>query len=181
APDVVAQHAPMVVRLGLRLHGAEGRDLDDLAPVEHVDDLEPAPDQARAPEELADLLRRRVGGDIEILRSQAEQRVANTAADDVGLEARLVQGLAGALGGARHGGARQAEVRAAIATRMRSHLGRLWRRPAQDAADQLADHSNRCRIGQPRSRAMAASLASGLVATGRLTCSSRARSLIESL
>jgi hypothetical protein len=48
-------------------------------------------DQAAAGENLLYLLRRRAGGNVEILRHLAQQQVANTAADDKSLEAGVLQ------------------------------------------------------------------------------------------
>jgi hypothetical protein len=61
--------------------GAEGRDLDDLAAEDHVREAEAPADQAQVAEQRLDLLGRRVGGDVEILRMAADQQVAHGAAD----------------------------------------------------------------------------------------------------
>jgi hypothetical protein len=58
-----------------------------------VHDLEAAADDEGAPEQALDLLRRGVGGDVEVLRLHAQQQVAHRAADDKGLEAGFLQGL----------------------------------------------------------------------------------------
>jgi hypothetical protein len=79
---------------------AEGGDLQRFGTDHHMHDLEAAADDAGAAEGVADLLRRRVGGDIEILRLLADQQVAHGAADHVGLEAFFLKGFAGAPGGA---------------------------------------------------------------------------------
>src|SRR5690606_21564248 len=125
APDVVAQHAAAGVHdvrlvgqlllgsllialdllggVGIQV-GAEGRDLDHFvfatAAVDHVHDAKTPPDDEGAAKQGFDLLGRGVGGHIEILGAQAQQQVAHGAADDVGLEAGILQGLdhlAGAL------------------------------------------------------------------------------------
>ena len=57
----------------------------------HVHQAEAPADDERAAEERLDLLRARVGGDVEVLRLDAEQQVAHRAADDVGVEAGLAQ------------------------------------------------------------------------------------------
>ena len=115
-PDVVAQDAALgvddvalvdeVLARGLLVaahllgvgggeHRAEGRDLDHFreAPVlaaateDDVDDPEAPADDEGAPEQRLHLLGRGVGGDVEVLRAQADEQVAHRAADDVGLVA----------------------------------------------------------------------------------------------
>ena len=54
-------------------------------------EAEPPADDERAPEQRLDLLRRRVGGDVEVLGLDAEQQVADGAADDERLEAFVLQ------------------------------------------------------------------------------------------
>ncbi len=106
AEDVVAQqHARFGVRgtafegllvlaVGLEIRAvmtAEGRHLDHLASRAHVHDLEAPSDDPRAAEDVADLLGRGVGRDVEVLGLVAEQQVAHAAADEVCLEAGLAQ------------------------------------------------------------------------------------------
>ena len=71
--------------------GAEGRHLDHLvvaaAAEHHVHDAKAPADDEGAPEQRLHLLGRGVGGDVEVLRPQADQQVAHRAADDVGLVA----------------------------------------------------------------------------------------------
>jgi hypothetical protein len=54
-------------------------------------DDEAAADQPAGPEQRLDLLRMRVGRDVEILGRDAGQNVADAAADQVGLEAGIAQ------------------------------------------------------------------------------------------
>src|SRR6266568_1842004 len=93
AVDVVPKHPPVLVgfRRGAR---AKGRDLHRLLAEHDVHQLEAPADQARAPEELVHFLRGCVGGGVEVLRFQAEQKVAHRAADHVGLVAVALQHLA---------------------------------------------------------------------------------------
>ena len=116
APDVVAQHATAGIHrmlhalerapagllvavhlLGCRSIqiGAEGRHLDHLmlapAPVHHVHDAEPAPDDEGATEQALHLLGRGRGGHIEILGLESQNQVTHRAADDIGLETRLLE------------------------------------------------------------------------------------------
>ncbi|MCY1406870.1 hypothetical protein D9M71_221500 [compost metagenome] len=102
AVDVVAEDASglvarrlaaVAVLVVLRMVGAEGGDLDDLAAEMHMHQLEAAADHPRIAEFGADLLGRGAGGHVEILRRDAEQRVAHAAADDVGQVAGLLQAL----------------------------------------------------------------------------------------
>jgi hypothetical protein len=71
---------------------AESGHFDGFRAHADVHDLEAAADDPRTAEAAADLLRRGVGGDVEILRRQSGQQVANRTADDVGLVAILLQG-----------------------------------------------------------------------------------------
>jgi hypothetical protein len=50
----------------------------------------------RAAEAAAHLLRRGIGGDVEVLGRHAGEQVAHRAADDIGLVAILLQGFDGA-------------------------------------------------------------------------------------
>jgi hypothetical protein len=69
--------------------GAEGGDLDDLpAAEEDVREPEAPPDQPRVAEDLLHLVRVRAGRDVEVLRADTEQEVADAAAHEV----RLVTG-----------------------------------------------------------------------------------------
>jgi hypothetical protein len=174
---------------------AEGGHLDDfvLAPAaeDHVHDAKAPADDEGAAEVLLHLLGRGVGGDVEILRPQADQQVAHGAADDVGL-------IAGVLQRAHHADGvfiQQGGVDAVFGHR---HLDTLAERDggqrrrrggrhggvfalAEKAFDEFLDHSKSLRMGQPRSDAMRASAGPGLVATGSLTRSSSGRSFVESL
>jgi len=157
--------------------GAEGGDFDDFvfaAPaVDHVDDAKAPPDDEGAAEQALDLLGRGVGGHVEVFGAQADQQVAHGAADDVGLEAGVLQGRADLDGALVH----QAGVNAVV-------LGGTWglaRVFAQDLVYQSLDHENSRRMRQPRSKATASRAELGLVATGSLAKSSKGRSLGESL
>ncbi|OIQ81402.1 hypothetical protein GALL_368360 [mine drainage metagenome] len=195
APDVVAQHATagvdrvqlagQLARVALVAvdrggalrvgRGAEGRHLDDFAAEHHVHDSKAPPDQQRAPEQRLDLLGRGVGGDVEILGLEPEQQVTHRAADDVGLEAGLLQRAHD--GQRRIGQPRGVDLMLGVrdfdALAQRGLL-------AEQAGDEFADHGKRFRTVQPRWRASSASRGSGLTATGWLTCSSSGWSLIES-
>gem|GEM_PF-5173865 len=94
AEVVVAQDAAMLVLRRVGAAGAaEGRHFQQLLAEHHVHDLEAAADDEGAAEQFFHLLRRGVGGDVEILRFHAQQQVAHGAADDEGLEAGFLQGL----------------------------------------------------------------------------------------
>ena len=56
-------------------------------------DTEAAPDQPGPAEHGFDLFRRRIGGDVEVLRRKTEQHVADTAADEEGFEACVGEAL----------------------------------------------------------------------------------------
>ena len=118
APDVVAQHAAggvdhmfllgslvsaglldacgLVGRRSVEV-GTEGRDLDDLmlaaAAEDHVHEAESPANNEGAPEERLHLLRRSVGGDVEVFRPQPDEQVAYRTANDVGLVAAVLQCL----------------------------------------------------------------------------------------
>ncbi len=96
AVDVVAhQHAvlDLAVTAAVVDVGAEGRDLDDLAAEHHVRQAEAAADQPAVAEQLFDLLRRGIGGHVEILGPPPYQQVADGAADQVGTEPGLAQAV----------------------------------------------------------------------------------------
>lgn len=59
----------------------------------HVRQAEAPADQAAVAEQLAHLLRRGVGGDVEVFRLFAEQQIAHAAADQIGFVAGLVQAV----------------------------------------------------------------------------------------
>ena len=80
-----------VVLVDRRVRGAERRDLDDLVAEAHVREMEAPADQPAVAEQLLDLVRMRVGRDVEILRVQAEQQVAHGAADQKGLVAGFLE------------------------------------------------------------------------------------------
>jgi hypothetical protein len=71
---------------------AEGGHFQQVLAEHHVHDLEALADDEGAPEQALDLLRRGVGGDVEVLRLHAQQQVAHRAADDKRLEAGFLQG-----------------------------------------------------------------------------------------
>ncbi len=102
APDVVA-HDPPIDDVAIAVAGlaraAEGGHLDDLAAEHHVRQTEPAADQAAVAEQLAHLLRSRVGGDVEVLGLAPEQQVAHRPADQQRAEAGFVQSVEHAQGG----------------------------------------------------------------------------------
>ncbi len=206
-PDVVAQHAAAGVdHVGLaaefllrRLLVAadlvgrgrveqrtEGRDLDHLVLAataeDHMHDAEAPADDERAAEQRLHLLRRRIGGDVEVLRTQTQQQVAHRAADHVG----LVPGLLQRADDAHRRFVEQTLVdavfgRADLHALAERHRGLAGGRLAEQPVDELLDHAKSLRMGQPRAVAMRSSAGAGLVATGWLTRSSSARSLVESL
>ncbi|MNV70258.1 hypothetical protein D3C71_1632110 [compost metagenome] len=71
----------------------EGGNLDDFRPEHHVRQAETAAHQAAVTEQLAHLLRRGVGGDVEIFRFFAQQQVTYTAADQISFEAGFIQAV----------------------------------------------------------------------------------------
>ena len=81
----------LVGRVVARLRRAERRHLDRFGSGVDVDEPEPAPDDEGAAEQRLHLLGPCVGGDVEVLRLDAEQEVAHRAADDEGLESGVVQ------------------------------------------------------------------------------------------
>jgi hypothetical protein len=92
AVDVVGQQAAVLVgRVRGVLRRAERRHFEDVGADVDVHQAEAAADDVGAAEERLDLLRRRVGRDVEVLGREAEHEVAHGAADHERLEARLVQ------------------------------------------------------------------------------------------
>jgi hypothetical protein len=91
---VIAQDTAMLVlRRIVAAVAAEGGHFQQLLAEHHVHDLEAAADDEGAAEQFFHLLRRGVGGDIEIFRLHAQQQVAHGAADDEGFETGFLQGL----------------------------------------------------------------------------------------
>ena len=227
APDVIAQDAAGRVdrvfhagqlgfagffvarhRLGRRVVevSAEGRDLDHLmlapAPVHHVHDAKTPPDDEGAPEQALDLLRRGVGGHVEVFGREAHQQVAHRAADDVGLKAAFLQG-------AHHVGGAFVDFRRVNAVVAGGHfltLAKFWffgaaargfiKQVFDEFFDQLLVRFKACTsagltlpphvfqrssMRQLRSLAICRSRSSGLVATGCVTFSIKARSFMESV
>ncbi len=82
-PPPAAAHRP-----ARRARRPKRRHLDDLAPEEHVRQTEAPADQAAVAEQPLHLLGQRIGGDVEILRLDADQQVAHAAADQKCHEAR---------------------------------------------------------------------------------------------
>ena len=70
---------------------AERRDLDGLGAEADVREPEPPADDPAVLEQPLDLVRVRVGADVEVLRPAAEQQVADAAADEVGDVVVLVE------------------------------------------------------------------------------------------
>jgi len=95
AEHVVAQHAAVLVLLGgVGVGGAEGGGLHRFPPEHHVHQAEAPADDDGAPEQGLHLFGARVGGDVEVLRRDAEQQVAHRAAHHVGGVARIAQHVA---------------------------------------------------------------------------------------
>jgi len=165
AVRVVREHAAVLVGQPVDVHQrAEGGDLDRLLPEHHVHQPEAAADDDGAAEVRLDLLRRGVGGDVEVLRRDVEQQVAHGAADDVRAEAGLLQRFAHPQCRSRH----QLRIDVVFGRLDALGLTRPLRLAAReqvldfrdDAPDHSAARSKSCSVGQPRSRAMAASRAS---------------------
>src|SRR5204863_5196513 len=57
----------------------------------HMNQTEPPPNDARAPENTAYLFRRSIGCHVEILRFQAKQQITDRPANDISGEAFLLQ------------------------------------------------------------------------------------------
>ena len=215
APDVVAQHptagidrvfhagqfaaaGAFVARNlfggGVVHVGAKRRHLDHLvfasAPEHHVHDAKTPTDDEGAPEQALDLLRRRVGGDIEVFRTQADQQVAHRAAHDVSLETRGLERMHDIGRAFVH----QLRIDAVFGSgdllafaefRLGATYGLFLagRSPAEQLVDEVFDHEvlgNRSSMRHPLRSAIARSSGSGLVATGVSACSSKGRSLVES-
>ncbi len=154
------------------------------ATVDHVHDAKAPANDEGAAEQALDLLGRGAGGHVEVFRAQAQQQVAHGAPHEVGLEAGLLEGV-------HHVQRTLVDQTAVDAVHRHRHVFAFAKGVgaarggavglAQQPVDEFLDHSNRFNMRQPRSRAMAWSRASGLVATGSCTFSSSGRSLMESL
>ncbi len=100
AVDVVTQqHA--FIRLGRHMFAGidlmvvtpEGGHFDHVTTKDDVGQAEATANQAAVAEQCLDLLRRRIGGDVEILWRLPEQQIPDAAADQVGVIASLVQAI----------------------------------------------------------------------------------------
>ena len=131
---VVAQNPAVLVLLrGAGVGAAERRHLHRIGAEHHVHQAKAPADDEGAPEERADLLRARVGGDVEVLRRDAEEQVAHRASHDIGREAGLAQGRA-------HLGCRQADRGAGEAVAFARQPLHVLRRQPEHAPDELLDH-----------------------------------------
>ncbi len=70
---------------------AEGGDLDVLGAEEDVHEAKAPSDEPRVAEQVAHLLRMRIGGDVEIFGTPAEHQIAHAAPDQIGELAGLDQ------------------------------------------------------------------------------------------
>jgi hypothetical protein len=95
AEDVVGENAAVLVGVGFAgiLRRAERRDFNGLRARQHVHQPEAAADDEGAAKQRLDLLRRGVGGDIEVLGLEAQQQIAHGPADDKGVKALALQPL----------------------------------------------------------------------------------------
>jgi len=71
----------------------EGGHFDHVTTKDDVGQAEAAANQAAVAEQRLDLLRRCVGGNVEILWRSPEQNIPDTSADQVGIIATLVQAI----------------------------------------------------------------------------------------
>ena len=123
------------------LQRAEGCHLDGLGSGQNVDQPEAAANDECAPEQRLDLLRCRVGGEIEVFGRDPEQQVAHRAADDEGFEACLLELADDVVRAAR-------DLTSADRMRIRSVNEWFGRGPAgNQAREKAADHRT---IGRKR-------------------------------
>ena len=81
----------LVGRVAPDLRGPKRRHFDGIVADMDMHEAKPPADDERPPEQRLDLLGRRVGGDVEVLGLDAEQQIADGAADDERLEAFVLQ------------------------------------------------------------------------------------------
>ncbi len=74
-----------------RTRRPEGCDLDDLAAEEDMRQAEAPADEATVAEQALDLFGQRVGGDVEVLRFDSQQEVANATANEERLETGVTE------------------------------------------------------------------------------------------
>ena len=77
-----------LLRVGRLERRTEGRDFEDLVRERHMDEAESAADDATVAEQALHLTRRRRRHDVEVLRTSAEQQIADAASAEVGRESR---------------------------------------------------------------------------------------------
>src|SRR5690606_28030979 len=133
--------------LAARLGGStEGGGFDDFLSEDPVHELEAAADDAGAPEQGADLLRRCIGGDVEILGLESDEEIAASAADDIGVVALLVQYFADFDGVARD----VAPIDAVLVARQALRAARRTRKqPADEVFYCLFQHGGYFRTLRP--------------------------------
>ena len=142
AEDVIRQKSSVLIGCVVAgLQGAEGCHLDGLGSGQNVDQPEAAADDECPPEQRLDLLRCRVGGEIEVFGRDPEQQVAHRAADDEGFEACLLELADDVVRAAR-------DLTSADRMRIRSVNEWFGRGPAgNQAREKAADHRAIKRMG----------------------------------
>ena len=84
---------PVIGGFGRFRAGSEGRHLDDFTFEVHMHETESAADDSRVPEQAPNLLRARVGGDVEILWTPSKQEIAHAAPHQVAGISRPMQSV----------------------------------------------------------------------------------------
>ncbi len=166
AVDVVGQQASVLVDRVVALRRPERRHLDGLAADVDVDQPEAAADDVGATEQRFHLLRGRVGRDVEVLRREREQQVADRPTDDEGAEPRGLQPLRHLQRAMRQLRPPHRMVGGAVDARHAHDL----RRPGDEAGDQAADHrAGRAARGAGAECAVNGGVAGARLATDRLS------------
>ena len=94
AIDVIAQYASVFIGfLIFQIIRAKGRNLNQIALVQHMHDAKTSPNDARATKQFQYLLGARVGRHVKILRNVPKHQIAHRAANDIGLKTRFAQSL----------------------------------------------------------------------------------------
>ena len=94
AIDVIAQYASVFIGfLIFQIIRAKGRNLNQIALVQHMHDAKTSPNDARATEQFQYLLGTCIGRHVKVLRNVAEEQIAHRTTNDIGLKARFAQSL----------------------------------------------------------------------------------------
>ena len=169
----------MFVGLGFGVKCSKGGRLDYFTTEHHMDQSKSSTNDHRPAKFRLHILWRCVGRDVKVLGGDSEQKIADCATHEVGLEPCPLQGFTDL----DRIGRDQLALKTQIGAPKDFGLTRFGETGSatQQSVEQSVDHSKSRNTGQPEACAASSRRGSGLVATGSVTCLSNGRSFIESL